>query len=154
MESDAAAFEKLAASVGAGFASTRKYVVLEVPPEKVAEACRSVARQPGYYHLSTITAMDLGKEVALMYHFWRGRGFAVVKTKVPKEKRVIESVVKDLPAATLYEAEISDLFGVTFEGNPMTGMRLLLPDTYPKDAPPPLTKEADPEKIRKMMELE
>ena len=66
----------------------------------------------------------------------------------------IPSVTGALPAATLYESEVADLFGVRFEGNPVTGRKLLLPDTYPKDAPPPMTKEANPEKIRKMMGLE
>jgi len=59
-----------------------------------------------------------------------------------------------IPSATLYEAEIQDLLGVAFEGNPYLGKKLLLPDDYPPDATPPLRKDADPEKIRKMMKLE
>ncbi len=89
-----------------------------------------------------------------MYHFWRGKVFITVKTDVPKSRPHIPTISSVLPSSLLYEAEVKDLLGVTFDGNPLMGTRLLLPDIYPEDAPPPLTKEADPEKIRKMMELE
>jgi len=132
----------------------KKYQMITVKPERVVEACKAVSSIPGFYHLSTITALDLGKEISIYYHFWQGREFLVVRASVSKDNRSIPSVTSDLPSATLYEGEVADLFGVRFEGNPMTGRKLLLPDTYPKDAPPPMTKEADPEKIRKMMGLE
>lgn len=132
----------------------KKYQLISVKPERIVDACRAVSGLPGVYHLSTVTALDIGKEISVYYHFWRGKMFFVVKTNVPKENGTMPSVASELPAATLYEAEVADMFGVRFEGNPMTGRKLLLPDTYPKDAPPPMTKEADPEKLRKMMELE
>ncbi len=131
-----------------------KSTVLAVSPAKVAEACRGVSALPGLYHLSTITGMDLGEEIALLYHFWEGRRFVQVRTQVPKADPRLPSVSSLIPSATLYEAEIQDLLGVVFEGNPYVGKKLLLPDSYPPEAPPPLRKDADPEKIRKMMELE
>lgn len=145
---------KLAANLGGSLASHRKSVELTVTPDKVLEACKSVSSMPGLYHLSTITGLDLGEEIGLLYHFWQGRGFVVVRTAVPKTDPKIQSISGSLPSATLYEAEIQDLLGVAFQGNPYLGRKLLLPDNYPADAPPPLRKEADPEKIRKMMELE
>ena len=132
----------------------KKYQLITVKPERVAEACKAVSSLPGCYHLSTITALDLGREISIYYHFWKGKNFLVVRTSVPKATPTLQSLAKELPASTLYESEVADLFGVRFEGNPMTGKKLLLPDTYPEGAPPPLTKEADPEKIRKMMDLE
>jgi Ni,Fe-hydrogenase III component G len=141
---------KLDGQVSAG----KNYQIITVKPERVVEACKEVSSIPGFYHLTTITALDLGKEISIYYHFWQGRMFFVVRTNVPKGNPILPSITNDLPAAILYESEVADLFGVTFVGNPMTGRRLLLPDSYPRDAPPPLTKEADPEKIRKMMELE
>ena len=145
---------KLAAKLGGTVASHLKTVDLNVPPDRILEACTSVSSMPGLYHLSTITGLDLGDEIGILYQFWQGKGFVVVRTAVPKTNAVIESISKSMPSATLYEAEIQDLLGVTFEGNPYAGKRLLLPDNYPADAPPPLRKEADPDKIRKMMELE
>jgi Ni,Fe-hydrogenase III component G len=146
--------ETLAPRLEGQLTSGKKYQIITVKPERVLEACKAVSSLPGLYHLSTITALDLGKEVSIYYHFWQGKRFLVVKTNVPKANPTVPSITSDLPAATLYESEVADLFGVRFAGNPMTGKRLLLPDTYPRDAPPPLTKEADPEKIRKMMGLE
>ena len=145
---------KLAAKLGGSVASHPKTVDLNVPPDKILEACKSVSSIPGLYHLSTITGLDLGEEIGLLYQFWQGRGFVVVRTSVPKTNPKIQSISGSLASATLYEAEIQDLLGVSFEGNPYAGKRLLLPDNYPAKAPPPLRKEADPEKIRKMMELE
>ena len=146
--------QALAARLEGQVTTGKKYQVINVKPERVVEACKAVSSLPGFYHLSTITGLDLGKEFAVYYHFWQGKSFLAVRTSVPKGSAVIPSTTAVLQAATLYESEVADLFGIRFEGNPLTGKKLLLPDTYPKDAPPPLTKEADPEKIRKMMELE
>lgn len=131
-----------------------KSTIITVPPGKVAEACKGVSSLPGLYHLSTITGVDLGDDIALLYHFWEGRRFVQVRTQVPKANPRLQSISSTIPSATLYEGEIQDLLGVAFEGNPYLGKKLLLPDNYPADAPPPLRKDADPEKIRKMMELE
>lgn len=131
-----------------------KSTIVSVPPDKVTEACVAVASLPGLNHLSTITGMDLGEQIAILYHFWQGRHFVQVRTLVPKSAPRLRSLSASIAAATLYEAEIQDILGVAFDGNPYLGKKLLLPDNYPADAPPPLRKEADPEKIRKMMELE
>jgi len=107
-----------------------------------------------FYHLSTITGLDEGQSIAVLYHFWRGKEFVTVKTSVPKENPRLQSVIQEVPAAIFYEAEVADLLGVTFRGNPLGGGGLLLPPNYPASEPRPLRKEADPEKIRKMMRHE
>lgn len=145
---------KLVAKLGGTLQPGPKSTLLVVPPDKVLEACLGVSSLPGLYHLSTITGIDRGDDIGILYHFWEGRRFVVVRTAVPKSALRIRSVADVIPAATLYEAEIQDLFGVSFDGNPYAGKRLLLPDSYPSEAPPPLRREADPEKIRKMMSLE
>jgi len=128
--------------------------VIQVDPAKVKEACASVASLPGYYHLSTIAATDRVDRIEITYFFWRGKSFFIVRTSVPKTDPKLDSISGTLPGATLYEAEIQDLFGVAFTGSPYAGKRLLLPDSYPSDAPPPFRTEADPEKIRKLMKLD
>jgi len=131
-----------------------KTIELIVPSDKVPIACQRVAAIPGLYHLSTMTGYDKGESIEILYHFWQGRRFVDVRTSVPKVAPRLKSISSLVAAATLYEAEIQDILGVSFDGNPFQGKRLLLPDTYPAEAPPPLTKEANPEKIRKMLELE
>ena len=144
----------LAAKVGGSLAAGPKTTVLSVPPDKVIEACKGVASLPGWYHLSTISGVDLGQDIAILYHFWQGKRFIQVRTQVPKSAPRLKSITGDLAAGVLYEAEIQDLLGVAFEGNPYLGKKLLLPDIYPPDAPPPLRKDSDPEKIKRMMGLE
>jgi len=50
--------------------------------------------------------------------------------------------------------EIHDMFGVTFTGNPWMDRKLLLPDTWPADLPPPLLKTVKSADIRKRLGLE
>ena len=151
---DAEPLEELSRELGGTVDAGPRTTVLKVTPDKVAAACQGVASMAGFYHLSTITGVDAGDSIDLLYHFWQGRRFIEVRTSVPKSSAKVASISDALPAATLYEAEIQDLLGVAFEGNPYLGKKLLLPDDYPPDAPPPLRSEADPEKIRKMMNLE
>jgi len=139
---------------GVAVESTPGRTVLSVDRARVKEACVAVSSLPGYYHLSTIAGADLGDGIEITYFFWRGRSFFVVRTSVPKTDPKLDSISGVLPGATLYEAEIQDLYGVIFTGSPYTGKRLLLPDKYPADAPPPFRTEADPEKVRKLMQLD
>lgn len=146
--------DSIATDLSGKVVKIKKSLLLIVDRSKVHEACERVYRLPGLYHLVTITGMDTGKSILLYYHFWKGKSFTTVSTEVPKSDPRLPSISDSVPAALLYEAEVKDMFGVTFEGNPRMASKLLLPDSYPLGAPPPLTKEADPEKIRKMMELE
>jgi len=145
---------KISAAVGDHAGTLRHSSLLTVAPERVLEACMLVVEDGQFYHLSTITGLDEGETIDVFYHFWKGNGFITVKTSVPKADPKLPSVSASLPSALFYEAEVMDMLGVVFEGNPMVGKKLLLPDAYPPQAPPPLRKEADPEKIRKMMGLE
>jgi len=152
---DSNKLQDVATKTGGQIAKFRKSTILTVGADNARESCRLIlAELPEFYHLSTITGVDEGSVITLYYHFWQGRDFLTVKTAVPKSNPTIQSLIDILPSALLYEAEVKDLLGVVFQGNPLMDKRLLLPDEYPLNAPPPLRKEADPEKIRKMMELE
>ncbi len=145
---------KLSQTLKAQVTQLRRFTILEVAPENAKEACRQVASLPNFYHLSTITGIDEGTEISLQYHFWQGREFITVRTKISKPNLITSSIVDVLPSALFYEAEIADLLGVQFQGNPLMGRKLLLPDAYPPEAPPPLRREAVlPEEIRGMMDL-
>jgi NADH:ubiquinone oxidoreductase subunit C len=147
--------EDIVAKTGAQVSTNRTSTVLTVASDKVRDACKLIVSQmPDFYHLTTITGVDEGSMIDLLYHFWKGREFLSVKTSLPKNNAVLDSLSDLLPSSLLYEAEVKDLLGVVFKGNPLMDRKLLLPDSYPPQAPPPLRKEADPEKLRKMMELE
>jgi len=145
---------KIGSALEGHLTHVRNSSVLTVAPDKLVQACKMMVQSGEFYHLSTITGLDEGQSIAVLYHFWRGKEFITVKTSVPKENPTLQSVIQEVPAAIFYEAEIADLLGVTFKGNPLGDGGLLLPPNYPASEPRPLRKEADPEKIRKLMELE
>lgn len=145
---------EISAVVGGQLGTMRHSVLLTVAPERLVETCKLVVADGQLYHLTTVTGLDGGEAFEIFYHFWKGSAFLTVKTSVPKADPRLPSVSGSLPAALFYEAEVMDMLGVVFEGNPMVGKKLLLPDSYPPEAPPPLRKDADPEKIRRMMGLE
>jgi NADH:ubiquinone oxidoreductase subunit C len=147
--------EVIVTKTGAQVTKDRRSTVLTVSSDKVREMFKILQEElPDFYHLSTITGFDEGGTIGVLYHFWKGQEFLSIKTSVPKENAALDTISDLLPAAILYEAEVKDLLGVEFKGNRVARQRLILPDSYPPDAPPPLRKEADPEKIRKMMQLE
>jgi NADH:ubiquinone oxidoreductase subunit C len=104
--------------------------------------------------LITITGLDLGQKIGIVYHFWQNEDKLHVRTTVPKTNPTALSIVEIIPGAILYEMEIHDLFGVTFVGNPWMDKKLLLPETWPDDLPPPLLKTSKPTEIRKRLKLE
>ena len=104
--------------------------------------------------LSTITGLDLGQNFGIIYHFSHENQKIQVKTTVPKIQPSTDSIVGIIPGAILYEMEIHDLFGLMFAGNPWINQKLLLPDNWPADLPPPLLKSSKPAEIRKRLHLE
>jgi len=61
----------LAAKLGGSVTTHVKTVELNVSPDKVLEACKSVSSMPGFYHLSTITGLDLGGRSAFSISYGR-----------------------------------------------------------------------------------
>lgn len=104
--------------------------------------------------LSTITGLDLGEKIGIIYHFWQNRDTLHVRTTVLKTDPKAISIVEIIPGAILYEMEIHDMLGVTFVGNPWMDRKLLLPETWPDDLPPPLLKTSKSDEIRKRLNLE
>lgn len=146
---------EIALKVSGQIRKNHNSIILSVSPDRVREACGLIVNEiPELYHLTTITGVDIGNSIQVYYHFWQGNDFLSVKTEAKKDNPVLDSLSDLLPSCLLYEAEVKDLLGVIFKGNPMMDRKLLLPENYPDQAPPPLRKEADPEQIRKMMGLE
>lgn len=147
--------EQYAADANGKVTALRKgETIVEVDQAKVKEFISHLVVDMGIKHLSTITGLDLGQNLGIIYHFSRDRDMVHVKTSVPKTQPKAVSIVGIIPGAILYEMEIQDMFGATFEGNPWMGRRLLLPDNWPADLPPPLLKNSKPEEIRKRLGLE
>lgn len=111
------------------------------------EALQSMA----WGHLSAITGVDLGVEVGqieVIYHFCKGPAVLGLKVRVSdgREGRaaaVLPSICTFIPSATVFERELSEMFGVTVTGTPDPS-RLFLPDEWPEGVYP-LRKDFLPE---------
>ena len=98
-----------------------------------------------YSHFSTITAVDIGSEIEVIYQITSKSDLLSLKVTVSKEDAALPTIVDLIPGATLYEREIHELFGIDFEGNSDLSP-LLLPDGWPEGVYP-LRKEWTPGRI-------
>lgn len=147
--------KKLAENVNGKFTVLRKgEVAVEVDQGKIKGFISNLVNDLRVSHLSTMTGLDLGQNIGIIYHFSRDKDMIDVKTFVPKTQPTAVSIVDIIPGAILYEMEIHDMFGANFEGNPWMDRKLLLPDSWPADLPPPLLKSSKPTEIRKRLHLE
>ncbi|RLF06879.1 MAG: hypothetical protein DRJ60_03860 [Thermoprotei archaeon] len=92
----------------------------------------------GEVHLTSINGADLGeREMELTYFIWLlpQKIRVLVKTRLPKDDLKIQSAVKVMPAAILYEREVHEMLGVVFEGHPRLE-RLFLPEDWPEGVYP------------------
>lgn len=91
-------------------------------------------------HLSTITGVDLGNDIAVIYHIDCGEGALLnLKLFLPKKAPRLLSVTDIFPGAILYERDLMEMLGVEVENHP-DPRRLFLPEDWP-EGNYPLRKE-------------
>lgn len=130
------------------------FLIIQVNSENIEPALGILVEQLKIKHLSTITGLDLGDGIGLDYEFSEANLIIAIRTILPKTNLKIKTATKTIPGAILYEMEIHDMFGVVFQDHPWMDRKLLLPDNYPADMPPPLLKTSSSEKIRKAVGIE
>ena len=64
---------------------------------------------------------------ALFYHLEKKGRIMEEKLDVPDGEKV-ESLIPLFENAALFEAEATELYGIKFDGNPLSGMRLFQPE--------------------------
>ena len=97
-------------------------------------------------YLSAITGMDVGPDNSLeaLYHFCEGAAVTTLRVPLPREGcPEIPSVSDQIPVASFFERELSEMLGVTVVGTPDPS-RLFLPDDWP-DGVYPLRQGFTPE---------
>jgi len=94
-------------------------------------------RQARWGFLTAITGLDDVKanELEVLYHFVNGAANVNLRVRLPRENASIPSVCGSIPAATFFERELSEMFGIIVVGTP-TPDRLFLTDDWPTNAPP------------------
>ena len=112
--------------------------IVTLTPENLRPAVQTLIERFGLRHLSTITGIDTGTKIELLYHFWDGQGLTL-RTVLPRGGAHIVTLIDLIPGAAFYEREVSEMLHVLFDGHP-TPDPLLLPDDW--EGEPPLRKEA------------
>jgi len=108
--------------------------VLTIPAESLTAVSHLLVQTHDFYHLSTITGLDTGSEIELLYHFWHKVGITL-RVVLSYEALLVDSLTKLIPGALFYEREIAEMLGVSFVGLADPDP-LFLPDDW--DSPPPL----------------
>ncbi len=89
-------------------------------------------RDNGVYHISTITATDVGEEFEIIYHFDCGDGVVLnMRYNLPKGDGGISTITDIYPGAEFYERELIDMFGIDVEDHP-DPRRLYMADNWPE----------------------
>jgi Ni,Fe-hydrogenase III component G len=96
-------------------------------------------RRSGITHISTITGVDLGDVVEVIYHFDCRPAILNLKIQLLKDNLKVPTVTDIFPGAILYERDLMEMLGVKVEGHP-DPRRLFLPDDWPEEVYP-LRKE-------------
>jgi len=110
----------------------QRRVFVEVNIEDFRKVLEYLMKENNFDTLCTITGLDYGESIGMIYHLTRQDGIVVnLKTSVPRENPVIQSIISYFPAAELYEREVVDLLGAKVEGLP-EGSRYPLPDGWPE----------------------
>lgn len=110
----------------------------------------------GYTHLSTIIGYQNNGSYVIDYPVSTpdprhpDLDTMFVRTLLPKDSLLeIDTVTNIFPGSDVYEKEIHDFFGITFEG--IENGRLLLPDDYPENVYP-LRKDVSVEEIKNLLD--
>jgi Ni,Fe-hydrogenase III component G len=117
----------------------------EVEYPGLKRALEFITKDLNFVHLSSITGLDEGQRLGIIYHLSDDAGVVLsLKTGVDKNNPVVMSITDKFPSAEVYERELVDLLGFKVDGLP-EGSRYPLTDDWPKDEHP-LRKDWKPKK--------
>ncbi len=125
-------------------------IIADVDTGRFEEVFAHLIKDLEFSILCTITGLDEGAALGFIYHMARPDGIVLsLKIAVPKDRPVINTVMRYFPCAEIYERELTDLFGAEVKGlGP--GNRYPLPDNWPQGDYPlrkDWKKKADKNKV-------
>ncbi len=86
----------------------------------------------GIERISTISGVDTGKQIDVLYHFVKENESISLKIILPRKDAKIKTIKKSFPGAVLYERELSEMLGVQVIGNE-SPKNILLDKKSPKN---------------------
>ena len=117
-------------------------IFVSVPLAQSKEVIKYLKENFGMTHITTITAIDVGDNIEVIYHLFSNGVSLNLRTSAPKDNPVIDTITDVLPGAILYEREIQDLLGIKVKDHP-DPRRLVLPEDWPEGVYP-LRKDWSP----------
>ena len=102
--------------------------------------------------LTTITGLDLGKTLGILYHLRFANSLVTMRVEVPKDNPKIATITDLMPGASFHEKEAADLLGITVEGNENQG-HFLLSEYWPKGVYP-LRKDVNVKEVLPLPEAQ
>ena len=127
----------------------KRRIFVYVKKDTLRDVVKYLAKDLEFKHLSTVTGVDLGGEIEVIYHLaYKGSIVLSIRLSVSKKNPSVPTITDLVPGAVLYEREVHDLFGVNFEGHPDLSP-LMLPEEWPQGVYP-LRKEHELERLREM----
>ncbi len=127
---------------------TGKRHEVTVDPEDIREVLKTVL-EAGYQQLVGITVIDYPDQgvfelVYMLTSIDKKGALVTIRTRIPRDNPVIETVSDIYPLAYYQEIEAYEFFGIMFRGH--NGLRQwILEDNWA--GPPPLRKDVDTRKI-------
>lgn len=106
-------------------------IFLKVDKKDLVETMDFLKKNFNFYHISTISGVDLGENFEILYHLANENCVLTVRTLTPRNDPRVPTITSIIPGADLYEREVQDMFGIIFEGHP-NPVRLLLSDDWPE----------------------
>lgn len=123
IENQSKLVERLASSIGKENVISAKNprerrTFIEINADSLRDAVTYLKEKEDFEHISTITGLDTGQDLELIYHLTKRDLILNLKLRVPYERPVVKSISDILNGAILYEREVHDLIGVIPEGHP------------------------------------
>jgi NADH:ubiquinone oxidoreductase subunit C len=118
-------------------------VLVTLPAAALRAAVEALIESFDLRHLSTITGLDSGEAIELLYHFWDGQGLTL-RVVLPREGTRVDTLLDLVPGADFYEREVAEMLHVAFVAPPgekgacgevLDREKLLLPDDWDEGAP-------------------
>lgn len=114
-------------------------VFATVGHERFREVLEALRRK-GVQHLSTISGVDRGTHISVVYHFGCRPCLLSVRVDLPPDRPEISTLTDLFPGAEIYERDLMEMLGVKVLEHP-DPRRFFLPDDWPEGVYP-LRKEA------------
>ena len=116
-------------------------LAVQVSREHIHEICRYLHDNPDMdydyiVHVSSVDWPDEAERFEVVYEVYsiRRRARIRVKTRVPEDDCIVDSMTNIWKGADFMEREVFDMMGIRFRNHPNL-IRILMPDDYPEGYP-------------------